>query len=209
MKKNNFHLVLLIIVTAFFVWSFIKPAYFPIWILEVGPSVITIIVVLYFYNKVRLTTLSYTIIALLTILTFIGGHYTYDDVPLFDWLQETFELKRNHYDRFGHFVKGLNFIVIREVLILKTPLPIGKWVQFISLSIALALAAFYEIVEWLAGKISNRASKNFVGAQGDIWDAQWDMSLALLGSILVLILLTRWHNSLLRKHNEIENKEWS
>jgi putative membrane protein len=206
MKRNNTHLVLLTIVIAFFIWSAIKPAHYPIWILEVGPSVIAILIVLYFYNKVRLTTLSYSIIALLTIMTFIGGHFTYDDVPLFDWIQKNYDLKRNHYDRFGHLLKGLTFIVIREILILKTALPLGKWVQFIALNMTLSIAAIYEIVEWFASKISNKKTKDFMGAQGDMWDAQWDMSLTLIGSVITWVLLSKLHNQFIKK---LKNKEWS
>jgi putative membrane protein len=206
MKRNNTHLVLLTIVIAFFIWSAIKPAHYPIWILEVGPSVIAILIALYFYNKVRLTTLSYSIIALLTIMTFIGGHFTYDDVPLFDWIQKNYDLKRNHYDRFGHLLKGLTFIVIREILILKTALPLGKWVQFIALNMTLSIAAIYEIVEWFASKISNKKTKDFMGAQGDMWDAQWDMSLTLIGSVITWVLLSKLHNQFIKK---LKNKEWS
>lgn len=206
MKRNYFHIFLVTTVIAFFIWSFIKPAHYPIWILEVGPSVIIILAVLYFYNKVRLTSLSYSIIALLTIMTFIGGHFTYDDVPLFDWIQKNYELERNHYDRFGHFLKGLTFIVIREILILKAALPIGKWVQFIAINMTLSLAGLYEIVEWIASRISNRKTKDFVGAQGDMWDAQWDMSLTLAGSIITLLLLTRMHNRYIKSLN---HKSWS
>lgn len=136
---------------------------------------------------------------MLTILTFIGGHYTYDDVPLFDWLQQQYNLSRNHYDRFGHFMKGLLAIVIREILLVRTPLHIGKWVQFIAISITLGIAALYEIVEWIAGKIAKRETKDFVGSQGDIWDAQWDMSFALIGSIIALLLFTSWHDKVMKK----------
>ena len=199
MKVNKIHVVLLIIVFFFFLWSLIKPAHYPIWILEVAPTVIAIIFVFFLYKKLRFTSLTYCIIALLSILTFIGGHYTYDDVPFFDWLQQHYDLNRNHYDRFGHFMKGLLAIVIREILLLNTPLRLGKWVQFIAISITLAIAALYEIVEWIAGKIAKRETKDFVGAQGDIWDAQWDMTLTLLGSFLALLLLTSWHNKLIKK----------
>lgn len=199
MKINKIHVFLLIIVSFFFLWSLIKPTHYPIWILEVAPSVVALIFIFFVYKKLRFTTLTYFIIALLTVLTFIGGHYTYDDVPLFDWLQNHYDWSRNHYDRFGHFMKGLLAIVIREVLLIKTPLSIGKWVQFIAISITLAIAALYEIVEWIAGKIANRETKDFVGAQGDIWDAQWDMSLTLLGSIIALLLLTSWHNKFIQK----------
>ncbi len=200
MKANKIHVSLLIIVFFFYLWSLIKPAHYPIWILEVAPSVIALICVFFLYRKLRFTTLTYCIIAMLTILTFIGGHYTYDDVPLFDWLQNHYDLSRNHYDRFGHFMKGLLAIIIREILLIKTPLHIGKWVQFIAISITLAIAALYEIIEWIAGKIAKRETKDFVGAQGDIWDAQWDMSLTLLGSFIALLLLTSWHNKLIEKN---------
>jgi putative membrane protein len=199
MNKKSVHLLLLIIVIAFFIWSVINPKHYFIWMLEVGPSVVGIAAVLILYNKMRFTTFSYAIIAFLMILTFIGGHFTYDDVPLFDWIQSHFDLKRNDYDRFGHFIKGLLIIVIREILIRKSPLPIGKWVQFIAVSMTLAISALYEIAEWIAGSLSKRTSKDFVGAQGDIWDAQWDMTLTLVGSLIALIFLTKLHNRLLQK----------
>ncbi|KZE66110.1 hypothetical protein AWM68_06960 [Fictibacillus phosphorivorans] len=206
MKKNRFHVFLFISVIGFLIWSSIKPSHYPIWILEVGPSVIILIVVLSFYKKVRLTTLSYFIIALLTILTFIGGHYTYDDVPWFDWLQDQYDLKRNDYDRFGHFMKGLVVIVFREILLIKTSLTSGKWVQFLAFCMTLTVSASYEIIEWLAAQIARRKTKDFVGAQGDIWDAQWDMSLTLIGSIIALWLFTRWHNRLIP---DLKEKHWS
>ncbi|MDR7072386.1 DUF2238 domain-containing protein [Fictibacillus barbaricus] len=207
MNKNKIHLMLLAVVTVFFVWSLIKPKHYFIWMLEVGPSVLAIAVILLLYNKMRLSTFAYTIIAFLTILTFIGGHYTYDDVPLFNWIKSHFDLKRNDYDRFGHFFKGLLVIVFREILIRKTQLPIGKWVQFLALNMILATAALYEIVEWIAGSMSKRTSKDFVGAQGDIWDAQWDMLLTLTGSLLAIILLSKWHNRSLGKAKS--QKDWS
>jgi putative membrane protein len=207
MNKNKINLMLFAVVTAFFIWSLIKPKHYFIWMLEVGPSVLAIAVILLLYNKMRLSTFVYTIIAFLTILTFIGGHYTYDDVPLFDWIKSHFDLKRNDYDRFGHFLKGLLVIVFREILIRKTQLPIGKWVQFLALNMTLATAALYEIVEWIAGSMSKRTSKDFVGAQGDIWDAQWDMLLTLTGSLIAIILLTKWHNRSLEKAKS--QNDWS
>jgi putative membrane protein len=202
MSRTRLHLFLLIMVIAVLVWSSINPSGYPIWVLEVGPSVISVIIIVLYYRKIRFTTLTYTIIALLSILTFIGGHFTYDDVPLFEWLKETYDLKRNHYDRLGHFFKGALFIVFREVLILKTSLNTGKWVQFLAVSITLSLAAIYEIVEWIVSILSNKTSQDFVGAQGDVWDAQWDMALTFLGSLLAMLFLTRWHNrQITRSHS--------
>ncbi|UPW83058.1 DUF2238 domain-containing protein [Lysinibacillus sp. Ag94] len=200
-KHRKIHVILLLIVLIIFVWSVIKPASYLDWVAEVSPAVVAIIIVIAIYNKFRFTTFSYFIIALLSILTFIGGHYTYSEVPLFNWIKEEFYLKRNDYDRFGHFLKGLMAIVIREILIRKTPLVKGAWLTGITISIMLAVAALYEIIEWLSTRISkgSKGAKDFLGMQGDRWDAQWDMLSAFLGTILTLLLFTKLHDRLLKK----------
>lgn len=200
-KHRKIHVILLLIVLIIFVWSVIKPASYLDWVAEVSPAVVAIIIVIAIYNKFRFTTFSYFIIALLSILTFIGGHYTYTEVPLFNWIKEEFYLKRNDYDRFGHFLKGLMAIVIREILIRKTPLVKGAWLTGITISIMLAIAALYEIIEWLSTRISkgSKGAKDFLGMQGDRWDAQWDMLSAFLGTILTLLLFTKLHDRLLKK----------
>lgn len=199
-KDKKIHVILLLIVIIIFLWSVIKPASYLDWLAEVSPAVVAIIFVTVLYNKFRLTTFSYCIIAFLSILTFIGGHYTYSEVPLFNWIKEEFHLQRNNYDRFGHFFKGLMAIVIREILIRKTPLTKGAWLSGITFSIMLAIAATYEIIEWLSTKIfkGSKGSKDFVGMQGDRWDAQWDMFLALIGTLLTLLLFTKLHDKLLK-----------
>lgn len=200
-KHRKIHVILLFIVLIIFVWSVIKPASYLDWLAEVSPAVVAIIIVVAIYNKFRFTTFSYVIIAILSILTFIGGHYTYSEVPLFNWIKEEFHLKRNDYDRFGHFLKGLMAIVIREILIRKTPLVKGAWLTGITISIMLAIAALYEIIEWLSTKFSkgSNVAKDFLGMQGDRWDAQWDMLSAFLGTILTLLLFTKLHDKLLKK----------
>lgn len=198
------HATLLIIVLIVFIWSVIKPSSYLDWLAEVSPGIVAITVVVCIYRKFRFTTFSYFIIALLSILTFIGGHYTYSEVPLFNWIKDDFHLQRNHYDRFGHFLKGLLVIVIREILIRKTPLAKGAWLTGITISILLAIAAFYEIIEWLSTRISkgSKGAKDFLGMQGDKWDAQWDMFLALLGAILALLLFTKFHDKFLKRINK-------
>lgn len=200
-KRILIHLILLLLVTAVFIWSVIKPEGYLIWTMEALPAVVFLIFVLATYNKFRLTTLSYFVIAVLSITMFIGAHYTYSKAPLFNWLKDHYDLTRNHYDRFGHFLKGLFAIVIREILIRKAPLTKGPWLFAVTLSFALAIGALYEIIEWITAIISKggKASKEFLGTQGDIWDAQWDMSLTLIGSILVLFTLSKLHDKLLRK----------
>ena len=203
-KQFKIHVTFLAIALIVFIWSVIKPSSYLDWLAEVSPGIIAIILVVCIYPKFRFTTISYLIIALLSILTFIGGHYTYSEVPLFNWIKEEFDLHRNNYDRFGHFFKGLLAIVIREILIRKTPLTKEPWLTGISISILLAIAAFYEIIEWLSTRISkgSKGAKDFLGMQGDKWDAQWDMFLALLGAILALLLFTKLHDKFLKRINK-------
>jgi len=206
MKWNNsiVNLLLLLIVIAAIVWSLIKPAGYLIWILESTPALILLIIVIATYNKFRFTTLSYIIIAFLPILMFIGAHYTYGQVPLFNWIKEHFHLHRNNYDRFGHFLKGLIAIVIREILLRKTPLTRGAWLVGITLSISVSIAGLYEIGEFIAAKLAKgtKLAKDFLGTQGDVWDSQWDMSLCLIGSILTLLLLSKLHDRFLNHLQE-------
>ncbi|PAQ14180.1 hypothetical protein CD798_11690 [Bacillaceae bacterium SAOS 7] len=200
-QKSRVHLYLLLVVIAVFIWSVIKPTSYSSWALEVVPALIGLIVVVAIYNRFRFTTLSYTIMAILAMLMFVGGHYTYSDVPLFDWLQDQFDLKRNDYDRLGHFLKGLFAIVIREILLRKTSLTVGGWLFSIVTGLVLAISALYEIIEWLAFKIAKggKVTQGFLGMQGDQWDAQWDMSLTLVGSILALLFLSKLHDRLLKE----------
>lgn len=195
------HVLLLLIVIAVFIWSIIKPHSLLSWLLEATPAIIVLIILLSTYKKFRLTTLSYFIIAIMAVLMFVGGHYTYSKVPLFNWIKDTFDFKRNHYDRFGHFIKGMFSIVIRELLLRKTPLTKGTWLFWITTSISLAISAMYEIIEWMYFIIDKggKTAKNFLGNQGDIWDAQWDMVLTLTGTILALLFLSKLHNKLLQK----------
>jgi putative membrane protein len=202
-SKTLTHILLLLIIIATLIWSAIKPAGYLIWSMEVLPGVILLILVLATYKRFRLTTLSYVIITLLLLFMFVGGHYTYDDVPLFDWVKDEVGLERNHYDRLGHLLKGLFAIVIRELLLRTSPLTRGKWLVTLCVSVMLAIGAMYEIIEWLAAVASEggKASEDFLGAQGDKWDTQWDMALVFVGSILALLLLSKVHNRFLEKEN--------
>jgi putative membrane protein len=188
-KGSSIHFFLLFVVMLVLIWSLIKPEEgYMVLLMEVLPSVLVLILLVLTYNKFRLTTVSYVIITLLVILTFIGGHYSYSKVPLFSWIKDYFGLQRNHYDRFGHFLKGAMVIVIIEILLRKTALLKSKTTNFIALCITLAIGAFYEIIEWASAKIGKegKVTKDFLGMQGDIWDAQWDMAFLLVGSILSL-----------------------
>ncbi|CAM3854569.1 DUF2238 domain-containing protein [Mesobacillus thioparans] len=201
MNSSSMHFLLLLVVLLVFIWSLIKPEEgYGVWFVEVLPSVLLLIFLLSTYNRFHLTTVSYVIITFLVILTFVGGHYSYSKVPLFTWIKDYFDLQRNHYDRFGHFLKGSIVIVIIEILLRKTALTKSKTTNFIALCITLAIGAFYEIIEWASAKIGKegKVTKDFLGMQGDIWDAQWDMALLLVGSILSLFIIKLLYKELER-----------
>jgi putative membrane protein len=203
LKENRIwiHVTLLLMVLAVLIWSLIKPDNYWIWFAEAIPALVILAFAIFKYKSFRLTTISYLIIAILSITMFIGAHYTYSKVPLFNWIQDEFNLKRNHYDRLGHFLKGLAAIIIREIIIRTTPISKGKWLITFILSISLAISALYEIIEWLAAVLAKGrgVSADFLGTQGDKWDAQWDMGLTLIGTIIALLLLSKIHDKLLRK----------
>lgn len=192
MNSSSIPFFLLLVVLLVLIWSLIKPVEgYMVLLVEVLPSILAILFLVLTYNQFRLTTVSYVIITFLVILTFVGGHYSYSKVPLFTWIKDYFDLQRNHYDRFGHFLKGSIVIVIIEILLRKTALSKSKITNFIALCITLAIGAFYEIIEWASAKIGKegKVTKDFLGMQGDIWDAQWDMALLLVGSILSLFII--------------------
>ena len=200
-REKKLHLFLLAAVMSMLIWSVIKPFNYGTWALEVIPAVLGLGIVIALYRRFPFTALAYIIMAILSILMFIGGHYTYSLVPVFTWLKEHFHLERNYYDRVGHFLKGFFVIVVREVLLRKTPLQKGGWLAAISVSISLAIAAVYEIIEWVVAKAApgKKTTKEFLGTQGDIWDTQWDMLLNLLGAVLALVLLAKLHNKMLAR----------
>jgi putative membrane protein len=129
----------------------------------------------------------------------VGGHYTYAEVPAFNWLRDTFELSRNYYDRVGHFAQGLiPAMVAREILLRKNVVQIGVWLFFIVCCIALSISAFYELIEWWVAVASGTAAEAFLGTQGDIWDTQWDMFIALIGAVVAQLILAKSHDQQLQ-----------
>jgi putative membrane protein len=134
------------------------------------------------------------------IILMIGGHYTYAQVPFFNWLKETFDLSRNYYDRVGHFAQGfIPAIIAREILLRASPLNRGKLLSFIVVCICMAISACYELIEWWVALATGTAAEAFLGTQGDIWDTQWDMFLASCGAVASLILLSGLHDRFLKK----------
>lgn len=193
----------LFIFSLVFVWSGINPHDRFTWFLEVLPAIMGLVILAATYKRFRFTRLAYWLILVHAIILMIGGHYTYAEVPLFNWLRDTFNLGRNHYDKVGHFAQGFDpAIIAREILIRKSPVKHGKWLSFMVICICLALSATYEFVEWWIAEISGTAAEAFLGTQGYVWDTQSDMFLALLGAVSALVTLRRAHDSSLSAQKE-------
>ncbi len=160
------------------------------WILEVAPIFIVTPLLLATANRFRFTPLVYRLIFLHALVLMLGGHYTYAEVPLGFWVQDAFDLARNHYDRLGHLMQGfVPALVAREILLRLTPLRRGGWLFVLVTAMCLAISACYEFIEWWASLLGGESAEAFLGTQGDVWDTQWDMFLALLGAIASQILL--------------------
>ncbi len=165
------------------------------WFLEVFPILIAVPLLVASYRRFPLTPLLYRLIFLHALILMTGGHYTYARVPLGDWIQHAFALGRNHFDRLGHFAQGfVPSILGREILLRRSPLRPGKWLFFIVVCICLAFSAFYELIEWWSAVLLGSAADDFLGTQGDVWDTQWDMFMALIGATTAQLLLSRMHD---------------
>ncbi|MBX3025998.1 DUF2238 domain-containing protein [bacterium] len=162
------------------------------WLLEVAPVLIAAPVLVATYRRFPLTPLAYRLLCAHALILCLGGHYTYAQVPLGFWMEDAFGWSRNHYDRIGHFAQGfVPAIVAREVLLRTSPLQRGKWLFFLVCCVCLAASAFYEFVEWWAALIGGESAAAFLGTQGDQWDTQADMLMALIGAILAQATLSR------------------
>jgi putative membrane protein len=164
------------------------------WILEVAPIFVAVPVLIATYRRFPLTPLAYRLLFLHALILALGGHYTYAEVPLGFWLRDLLGLTRNHYDRLGHLAQGfVPAILAREVLRRLVGVRPGGWLFFLVTCVCLAVSATYELIEWWAAFASGSAAAAFLGTQGDVWDTQWDMFLALLGSLTSQLLLSRIH----------------
>jgi putative membrane protein len=181
------------------IWSAISPHDYFTWFLEVLPAVIGFAVLAVTYKKFKLTGLTYVLILIHCIILMVGGHYTYAKVPLFDWIRDIFELSRNNYDKVGHLAQGfIPAIIAREIFIRNRVINSRAWLNFLVVCVCLAISAFYELIEWWVAELSGDSAESFLGTQGYVWDTQSDMGLALLGSILALIFLSRIHDRQLK-----------
>ena len=185
------------------VWSGIAPKDRFTWFLEVAPVLIAVPLLLQTRRSFPLTPLAYGLLTLFGVILMIGGHYTYAEMPLFNWLRDSYGLSRNHYDRLGHIMQGfVPAIVTREILLRTSPLKPGKWLFFLTVTVCLAISAFYEMIEWWVAVGSGDEAVAFLATQGDVWDTQWDMFLALSGALTSQLLLGRRHDRQLADLNQ-------
>lgn len=187
------------IFAAFLVWSAIRPKDYPTWFVEVLPAVVGAGILWFTRRRYPLTSLAYVLILVHSIVLIVGGHYTYAEVPLFDWVRDAFAQERNNYDKLGHFLQGfVPAVIARELTIRNAVFSSAAWRNFFIVAACLGISAFYELIEWVAALLSAEAAESFLGTQGYVWDTQSDMAWALSGAILALLVLGRLHDRQLK-----------
>ena len=190
MQDKTLHCILALIVLLALALSGIAPYDRATWLLEVAPVLIAFPLLLWTYQRFALTRLLYVIIALHALVLILGGAYPYARVPPGFWVQDLFELSRNPYDKLGHFIQGVTpALLAREILSRRGFVVPGKMLGFMAICVALAFSAFYELIEWWVALLAGQGAEDFLGTQGDPWDTQSDMLMALLGALLSVIAL--------------------
>lgn len=200
MKREHLPAVIFVLALAALGVSAIGPADRVTWLLEVCPVMIGIAILV---PTCRLFPLSNFLCAFLfvhALILIVGGHYTYAGVPAGLWIQDAFDLSRNHYDRLGHFAQGfVPALLVREILKRRSPLAASRWLPVLTVCVCLAFSAFYELIEWWVALALGQAAGKFLGTQGDVWDTQWDMFLALIGAVVSLTTLSKAHDRSMAK----------
>jgi putative membrane protein len=197
--RNRYHLALLAVFAVVFAWSAVRPHDYFTWFLEVVPAIAALVALALTYRRFQFTPLVYTFILLHAILLMVGGHYTYAEVPLGNWVRDAFHLARNPFDRLGHFAQGfVPALVVREVFVRRQIVKRG-WLYFIAFSVCMMVTAVYELFEFAVAKATGTAADAFLGSQGDPWDTQWDMTMCLIGCNVALLLFSRWQDRQIAK----------
>jgi putative membrane protein len=189
--------------------SAFRPHDYPTWLMEVAPIMIIAPILVASYRSFPLTPLLYRLLFLHALILMVGGHYTYAEVPLGNWMKDVFGFTRNHYDRIGHFAQGfVPAILTREILLRRSPLMPGKWLFFLTASVCLAFSACYELIEWWSAVIGGEAADAFLGTQGDVWDTQWDMFFCLIGALAAQVVMVGLHDQEIRMIDGTVADKW-
>jgi putative membrane protein len=183
------------IVVLVLAWSGWAPRDRLTWLMEVIWVIAGLPLILMTRQRFALTRLLCWLLTIHAVILMVGGRYTYAEVPVGFWVRDAFDLARNHYDRLGHLAQGfVPAILARELLLRLTPLSQGGWLFYLIASCCLAFSAFFEFLEWWTALIMGGRAEAFLATQGDIWDTQWDMFLALCGAVLAQLIFARMHD---------------
>jgi putative membrane protein len=203
-KKYWFFLIIFTLVA---VWSGYQPYEAGLWFLEAGICLAAVVILMTTFKRFRFTDMTYIFILIHLIILFVGAHYSYARVPLFDWVKEVFDQDRNNYDKVGHFAQGfIPAMVARELLIRLDVVRKKGWIPFFVICICLAISAFYELIEWWTAVLSGDGAEDFLGTQGYVWDTQSDMFCAMIGAICMLIFFSRLQD---RQINKMARPDYS
>jgi putative membrane protein len=184
------------------IWSGICPFDYFTWILEVFPAIVGLGVLAVTYRRFQFTNLTYVMILIHCWILFIGGHYTYAEVPFFDWIKEVFHQSRNNYDKVGHFAQGfVPAFIVRELLIRLKVVNQTSWLAFLTVCTCMAISVAYEFLEWGVAIGSGESADSFLGTQGYVWDTQSDMLYATIGAICMILFFSGIHNKHIHKKN--------
>ena len=190
MAKKYWILILLFLVGL--ILSGINPHDYFTWMLEVFPAIIGLVILVCTFKRFRFTDLTYIFILVHCYILFIGGHYTYAEVPPFEWLKEVLHQSRNNYDKVGHFAQGfVPAMIVRELFVRQAIVRKGLWLPFLTICVCLTISVFYELLEWFVAIGSGQSADSFLGTQGYIWDTQSDMLYALIGALCMVIFLSK------------------
>ncbi len=169
------------------------------WLLEVAPVLAALPLLALSYRRYPLTSLLYVLITVHALILILGGAYTYARVPLGFWMQDVMDLARNPYDKIGHFAQGFVPAMIAREILLRGPYVSGRrMTAFLCICVAMAISAFYELIEWWTALALGGGAVEFLGTQGDPWDTQSDMFFALIGSTTAMLVLAGMHDRQLR-----------
>lgn len=184
--------ILVILFFSGLVVSGIKPHDYFTWILEVSPAILGFFVLAFTFKKFRFSYLTYVFILIHCYILFVGGHYTYAEVPFFDWIKEVFHQSRNNYDKIGHFAQGfVPAMIVRELFVRLKVVNVRSWLSFLTVSVCITISVLYEFLEWFVAITSGQSADSFLGTQGYVWDTQSDMLYAAIGAVCMLILMSK------------------
>ncbi len=192
-----------ILITLFIVGlliSAINPHDYFTWFLEVLPAILGLFVLVFTFKSCKLSYFTYIMILVHCYILFIGGHYTYAEVPLFDWIKEILHQSRNNYDKVGHFAQGfVPALIVREMFIRMEIVKPGNWLSFLTICVCLSVSVLYEFLEWFVAIVSGQSAELFLGTQGYVWDTQSDMLFALIGATCMIVFVSKYHDKQIAK----------